>query len=488
MVAGTGPDDRPPPEPGPEAAAFRSGEAWFAPVASEAGYWVEIGRGTPAAWERLSPLLTPLLEQERDALALAQQVADQYEEIELLYTMAETLGRTIGLREACRVIVREVGVVTGARRASILVHDAATDALTPIAGWGVEVDTFEPVPVGGDSVAARVFRQRRPIVHAAARPAAGVAPAPDRPYRGEAFLSVPILYPVPGGEPRPVGVINLTDRANNDRFAPGDVKLVTAIANQIAAMIENARLVERDRRQQRLSREMELANDLQLTLLKPPNIPGVEVAARCAPADSVGGDFYHLVRLPGRRLGVMLGDVSSHGFRAALMMATVLSAAGIHAEDATSPDETLRLLLETVGDDLTETEMYLTLFYGVTDPDGGLLRFANAGHPHAFLIRGDGRARRLAATSPPLGLAPPEAISGDVTGWQPGEDLMVLFSDGIVDAENAAGESFGEQRVLDLVLAHREAPAERIVDRVFEALEEYRTGRRDDRTLLILRG
>jgi sigma-B regulation protein RsbU (phosphoserine phosphatase) len=450
---------------------------------------VEVGGGDLAAWERLTPLVVPLLDQERDALVLADRVADQYEEIELLYTMAETLGRTIGLEEACRVIVREVGVVMGARRATIMVHDAPREVLRPVAGWGVDVAPFDVVSVhDADSVAARVFRERRAIVHDPRDPAPAFVAADGRPYRGRAFLSVPITYPEPGGEPRPVGVINLTDRSGTDAFTNGDVKLVTAIANQIAAMIENARLVERDRRQQRLSREMELANDLQLTLLKPPRIPGVDVAARCAPAESVGGDFYHLVRLPERRLGVMLGDVSSHGFRAALMMATVLSAAGIHAEDATSPDETLRRLLETVGRDLTESEMFLTLFYGVTDAAAGLLRYANAGHPHAFIVRPDGSAERLQATSPPLGLVGPEAIGGDVTGWAPGDDLMVLFSDGIVDAADADGNAFGEGRVLTHVREHRNAPAEAIVAGVFDALEAFAAGRVDDRTLLVLRG
>lgn len=447
-----------------------------------------MGAGGVEEWQRVASLLVPLLDQERDSLALADELAERYEEIELLYTMAETLGRTIGLADACRVIAREVSAVVGARRASILVHDADGDVLRPVAGWGVEVESFEPVPVADpDSTAAQAFRERRPVVHDP-RTGPSRAAARERPYRGQAYLCVPIMYPEAGGAPRPVGVINLTDRTTKDLFTEGDVKLVVAIANQIAAMIENARLVERDRRRQRLSREMELANDLQVTLLKPPNIPGMDVAARCVPAESVGGDFYHLVRLPGRRVGVMLGDVSSHGFRAALMMATVLSAAGIHAEDAATPDETLRRLLESVGDDLEQSEMFLTLFYGVIDPERGLLRYANAGHPHAFLLTAAGTADRLRATCPPLGLAEAGAIGVTDTAWDAGTDLLVLFSDGLVDAVNGVGEAFGEPRVLDVIRERRREPAAAIVEAVFGALAAFGADRRDDRTLLILRG
>ena len=127
--------------------------------------------------------------------------------------------------------------------------------------------------------------------------------------------------------------MNLTDRIGGDRFTLDDRKLVGAVANQIGAAVENARLVERDLQQQRLQRELELAHDLQLKLLPSPSVlqGDAEVAARCLPADSVGGDFYTFSRLGKGRVGVMLGDVASHGFSAALVMALVMSAAGIHA-------------------------------------------------------------------------------------------------------------------------------------------------------------
>src|SRR5207244_9496151 len=127
----------------------------------------------------------------------------------------------------------------------------------------------------------------------------------------------------PGRVPTPIGVINLTDRKGEDAFTAGDRKLVAAIANQIVAAIENARLVEQDLSQQRGRRELELAHDLQPKLLPSPAVLAskADVAAHCRPAESVGGDFYNLLSLHGERIGVMIGDVASHGFSAALMMA-----------------------------------------------------------------------------------------------------------------------------------------------------------------------
>lgn len=486
-VAGSGRDDRPPPEPGDRTEGFRSGASWFAPLTAVDGYWLELTDAGKAEAERVEPLLSQLLGAEKDTLKLAQQLADRYEEIELLYTISETLGRTIGLSEAARTIVREVSTVVGARRASILVHDPDRNVLLPVAGWGIDVAQFDPIPVDDPcSIAARVFRERRIIDYDPLGPEEPPPCEPGRTYRGAAFVCVPIVYPQPGDEPRPVGVLNVTDRSGTDAFPESDKRLLAAIANQVGATIENARLVERDRRRERVSRELELAHDLQEKLLRSRVVSGADVAGRCQPVESVGGDFYHVLRLPENRLGVMLGDVSSHGYSAALIMALVLSAAGIHAEKAASPADALELLLESVCDELSATEMYLTLFYGVADPAAGVLRYANAGHPHAFRITASGEAMRLAATSPPLGLAPEGELTGEEAEWNAGEDALVLFSDGIADAVNEAGERFGEERVLALTQAERWKGAEAAVVAVFDALAAFGPGQRDDQTILVL--
>jgi sigma-B regulation protein RsbU (phosphoserine phosphatase) len=363
-----------------------------------------------------------------------------------------------------------------------------------VAGWGVDVSDFAPVPIDDEvSVAARVFRECDSVLRNASDDETGKDPdAMTRPYRGKAFLSVPIVYPDPEGVARPVGVINLTDRLSEDVFSHGHAKLVTAIAHQIGAAIENARLVELDRERQRVRQELQLAHDLQLRLLPSPTLLGsqYDVAAICRSAESVGGDFYNFVPLPGSQVGVMLGDVSSHGFPAALIMALVLSAAGIHAVAAESPEVALDRLLASVNSELAKTEMYLSLFYGVIDAEHGILRFANAGHPHAFCIPREGRPVPLKATAPPLGLGEPGPIKGDSVKWDPDSDLLVLFSDGITEARNSAKEFFGVHRVLDIVCQTRNNPAAEIVEAVFQAVSSFADGvddDRDDRTVVVLK-
>jgi sigma-B regulation protein RsbU (phosphoserine phosphatase) len=278
-------------------------------------------------------------------------------------------------------------------------------------------------------------------------------------------------------------VLNLTDRHGTDTFSPSDRKLIAAIANQIGAALENARLVEQDLARQRLQRELELAQDLQRKLLSPPTADGAEVAARCLPAASVGGDFYHVIRLHDEAVGVMLGDVSSHGFAAALIMALVLSAAGIHAANTEAPDEVLRRLRASVAGELEETEMYLSLFYGVADREARRLRYANAGHPHAFRIDKNGAVKRLEATTPPLGLAPGRRILTAELPWKRG-DLLLLFSDGLVDGRSG-GTAAAEQEVVRRAVTLRQRSAQAIVDAVLAHSGDEPAA--DDRTILVLK-
>jgi sigma-B regulation protein RsbU (phosphoserine phosphatase) len=469
-------------------------DRWLARIPDTDGYWYEVvdPEGDPdEAADTLAPLLSSLMDRERDTLRLAKQLASRYEEIELLYTISETLGRTIRLDAAAQKILGEVSGVVGARRASIFVHDEAGAVLRPVAALGKDVLKLQNLQVDDpESITARVFRTGASVVHDPRDPDdPNPAVHDDRGYRGSAYLSVPIVYPTANGEKRPIGVINLTDRIGTDAFSGGERRLISAVASQIGAAIENARLVERDLQQQRVQSELELAHGLQMKLMPSADILGsdVDVAAKCVPARSVGGDFYDFMRLSEGRLGVMLGDVSSHGFSAALIMALVLSAAGIHAEEVASPDAMLRRLLESVRQELTETEMHLSLFYGVLDPERGLLRYANAGHPHAFRITGDGTAERLGATSPPLGLAGEGGVKAARTKWIPGEDLLLLFSDGIVDARNEAGEMLGEERVLELAVEHRAAPSADVIEAILAEAAGYETQATDDRTILALR-
>ena len=475
------------------------GPAWLEPVPDAEGVWVEIrdpgpGAGDGAVRSALAAIVGSVLASEHEAAQVAAELSDRYEEIDLMYSISEILGHTTRLEDAAQRILVEVSTVVRAGRATLLALDEERRVLRLIASRGMDPGDVEPIELDDQlSVAARAFNEGKIISYDPTDLAAANPGSPTgRRYKGKAFLSVPVMYGAAGGESRPIGVINLTDRVGEDAFTAGDRKLVVSIANQIGAAIENARLVARDVSQERMRSELELAHDLQLKLLPSPLVLAakVDVAARCRQADSVGGDFYNLLNLHGDRIGVMIGDVTSHGFASALIMALAMAASGIHAAAAASPSDALERLELSLIPELGRTEMFLQLFYGVIDPREHRLTYANAGHPHAFVVDGaTGVATRLDATRPPLGVVP-KAGQDHVRPWRP-KDILCLFTDGIVDA---AGESdparFGEERVLTHVRALRERHVRDILEAIYADVAAFTGGGRpsDDRTLVLLKG
>jgi sigma-B regulation protein RsbU (phosphoserine phosphatase) len=283
--------------------------------------------------------------------------------------------------------------------------------------------------------------------------------------------------------------MELIGRRGEDSYSAPDQKLLMAIASQVGPALENKRLHEESLAQERMGREMELAHDLQQKLLPAAErFEGAEAAGRVSPAEQVGGDFYQLFKLSGGRVGVMLGDVSLHGFPSALIMTLTMSAAGIYAREHDSPARVLRDLDDALREELETTEMFLTVFYGVIDPAEGTLGYSNAGHPHAFLVQEDGTLDRLTATDPPVGFAGPDSYGEKRTAWRTESDLLLLFTDGLSDTLASATRGDGEERVLQTVAFHRRQPASMIIEELFNlTIEADSPILGDDRTALVVR-
>ena len=405
----------------------------------------------------------------------------RYEEINLLYSISETLGSILLLEEATDEILTDLCEVLGAESGSLWVHDRGQGRLRLTASVGPDstapLDSQTP-----DPVTSGVFEEGRSRI--GGREDLGK----PRPGGATTDISVPISYSRRSGETRIVGVIDLFGRVSGEPFTTSDQKLLSAIASQVGAALENNRLIQESLAQERMSHEMELAHNLQMKLLPSPEaFDRADVAARVVSAEQVGGDFFHLFKLPSGKIGVMIGDVSSHGFPAALIMALCLSAASIYALESPDPAEVLRKLDDALRGELETTEMFVSLCYVVIDPAVGELRYSNAGHPHAWVFRSNGDSERLAATDPPVGFAGPESYAEERLPWENG-DLLLLFTDGLSDTLATPEPRSGEAAVLDAVRRGRETDPTHIVEVLFdmaEAATPYIPA--DDRTALVLR-
>lgn len=448
----------------------------------------DVSAGDPEALlKALGAVLEKLYDSAQEIRFFTYELSERYEEINLLYSISETLGSILQLDEAARNILTEVSDVLGARRGSLWVHDAGTGELR-LTAWVGEKGLEGPISVDDAStITSRVFRDGRPMILSGDR---GDGATPDGlALPSDSMLSVPIRYTPPSGEAKTVGVLNLIGRRRGGPFTASDQKLLSAIASQVGAALENNRLIQESLAQERVAREMELAHDLQMKLLPPiDELDEAVVAARVEPAVSVGGDFYQLFKFPGGRIGIMIGDVSGHGFPAALIMALAMSAASIYASEKGRPAQVLRQMDDALRDELESTETYITAFYCVIDPAAGVLEYSNAGHPHAFLVHADGVRERLTATDPPIGIAGADAYHGQSVPWLVGKDLLFLFTDGLSDTLAVHSISSGESLVMDEVARRREQPPLEIVEGLLAlAREATPSVPADDRTAIALR-
>ena len=492
----------PPVEPGAASEVVYESEAFEAdpsdgsnatcPVAAMDGPSLELQITSPngdadAIAAVLAPVLERSLEASREIQFFTYELSERFEEINLLYSISETLGATLDLVDGARAILSDVRDVMGAKRGSLWVYEADDDRLFLCAEVGDD-GRAEPLSADDpDAVTSMVFRGGQAIV-ASRRPTGAERDAGDE---GDSFLSVPIRYAPASGESRTVGVVNLIGRQDGSRFSAAHQKLLAAIASQIGAALENHRLVELSLSKERMAKEMELAHDLQMKLLPAADrFDWVDAGGRVQPAEQVGGDFYQLFKLPDERIGVMLGDVSLHGFPSALIMTLTLSVAGIYAREFTSPAQVLRSLDDALAEELETTEMFLTVFYGVLDPRTGTLVYSNAGHPHAFAIRDEGTAERLTATDPPVGFAGPDSYHESMVVWDHGHDLLLLFTDGLSDMLASDSRGDGEGLILETAIKHRYREPMQIVDGLFALSPDEPSGRQllgDDRTVLVVK-
>ncbi|HSE64077.1 MAG TPA: SpoIIE family protein phosphatase [Thermoanaerobaculia bacterium] len=292
---------------------------------------------------------------------------------------------------------------------------------------------------------------------------------------------------------RRLGVLAVGDKESRDGrvldFTPNDARLLSLFANQAAAAIETTRLHRAAIEKERIERELELAAAIQRQILprELPHIPGLELAGATLPTRQVGGDYFDLFPLSRGRLGFVVADVSGKGIPAALLVSTVHAA--IHLQiDASDTIVELVSRIDRHLQKFSATHKFLTLFFGVVEPDASLLRYVSAGHNPALLARRAGGVERLHATGVPVGLLPRGSWSEATTAFDPG-DLLCVYSDGFNEATNADEQEFGLERLEQALVSRRSLPARDLSDELFREVALFARGvpQYDDQTLLIVR-
>jgi serine phosphatase RsbU (regulator of sigma subunit) len=460
--------------------------------------WVAGPQGARA----VALLLEHLLAQSAEQKALGAEVLHLYREINLIYSFSEKLAALLDLDRVAGLTLQQARLLIVATDAVIMLLDDETGDLTAIASSGDEMTTLTG------------FRKGCGIVGAIAATGIGeiVNDVDSDPRRAteQTQLKALIGAPLKVGE-RVIGIIALGSTIPMS-YTAAELKLLNTLALQTATAIENARLFERTlqaaRERERLmalhqaaevaraklESEMLLAARIQKDLFPAelPRMDGYELAARNRPARRCGGDYYDALSLTAvegeERLLLCVADVAGKGLPASLVMSNMQATlrallSGFRSLPALASDAS-DLLYNT-----TSPEKYVTAALAELSPATGAVRFVGAGHLDNVIVRLDGSVERLSSTGAPLGLLPAGLPYGQTDQVLHPGDVLVLFSDGVTDAQDGMDEEFGEARLLDVMASAAGQSGETVIDRVFAAIDAFASGapQFDDMTILVAR-
>ena len=272
-------------------------------------------------------------------------------------------------------------------------------------------------------------------------------------------------------------------------FTEDDQRLLAIIATQSAQVVENARLSEEEKALITIREEIRLASKIQQELLprEMPNLAGYDIAARMAPAQLCGGDYYDFIPLGEGKVALALGDVTGKGLPASLLMANLQATLRGQTHAAASPSDCLRRSNRFLHQS-TSPDKFATLFYGVLDGSSHILTYCNAGHDHPVLFHSDGTIERLGAGGLMLGALDDFPFEEGKVDVKPGA-VFVVYSDGITEAWNTAEEMFGEERLLETLRRALGLSAREIIDRLFSTVRQHAGAaeQSDDMTVLVMK-
>lgn len=272
-------------------------------------------------------------------------------------------------------------------------------------------------------------------------------------------------------------------------FSTKDRRTLTLFANQAAIALEKVRLHDLAIEKERQDRDIELAAEIQQQLLpgEMPQIPGFDVLGWSRPARIVGGDYFTFRDLGEGVWALIIGDVSGKGSPAALLVSTIDAALRVMLDESRVDNDLVRRLNQYVCEASTGNK-YVTMVLASLDIATGRLDFVNAGHNDGFLIRESGEVERLESGGTPVGLLPLAEYTQMSVELGRG-DLVCLYSDGITECEDARGDEFGEERLVELLRDQRRQPLAEIEGTLNRALVEFSAGlpQGDDQTVVLLR-
>lgn len=391
-------------------------------------------------------------------------------ELEALYDIGLSIASTLNLEELADEILFRMISLTNARRAALYLREGKGFSLYRSFGE-LRPDFLD------EDLAEQLVREGVPLTFEARS---------DCIFPGcSSFVALPIR-----GNNDVIGVLAAADRETRDgvaAFEANDLRLLSLFANQVAIALENARLHREALEKQAMERELEIAATIQRDIL-PKSIPspeGIEISALARPARRVGGDYHAFFEREGI-LSLLVADVAGKSMPAALLVSALHAAVQLLFEEGRELGDIATELNKHIHRWSAENK-FITLIVISIDRENETLEFVNAGHNPAYVITED-RIEMIRSHGLPIGILPTTRFTTQHRMF-PAGSTVVLYSDGITEAEDAAGEEFENNRLEVILRDTIGAPVDEVRDRIMEAVDSFTEGtpQKDDQTLVIAR-
>lgn len=389
-------------------------------------------------------------------------------------------GRELALRrplpELFRIILELAMDAVGARRGALITCEKGTFTTQVMRGNDLRLSTAVRTRVveGRESLLIRdveldiALHDRQSILGSGIR----------------SLLAVPIQT-----DDRVIGLIYLDTPAAPAGFVTEDLNLLTVMANVAGIRIERERLAEIEQADQVLAHDLEQAAEIQRGLLPvgAPAFKGLQLAGCNAPCRTVGGDYYDYLVYPDQHVGLVIGDVAGKGMPAALLMSSLQAKVHAIAETSSAPAEVVTRLNRSVAATCPDNR-FVTFFFSRLNLRSGEMTYCNAGHNPPLLARSDGKVERLEGGGPVLGILPGLSYQERSCVMEAG-DMLLLYSDGVTEAQSPSGEEFGEERLEEILRESRRDGVEAVLSIVQAAVQSWTAGQppSDDITLVAAR-
>ncbi len=398
--------------------------------------------------------------------------------------LSHELSQIIDRRRAAQTLIERLEALYRPGRVVLYVVDGENLSLVARRG---DATPHEPAAFPVDSPLCAILTERhRPTFVEELAP--GATPLPTETARQLRDLAAQLLVPLVA-RTRLCGILGLGARRDGTFYTQADLANLHVFSHQAAALLEILRLHGDSLEKERLETELSLAKRIQENLVptEPLALPGAVLCGRMESCREVGGDYFDYFQRDADTVGFAIADAAGKGIPAALVMTTLRVAFRSTAARYDEPRTVVEHLNDTICG-LATIGNFISFFYGVYDLRRRLLHYCNAGMNQPLLLRsGRGFSEKLKKGGLVLGINPEQPYAWGTVALQPG-DLLVLYTDGLTEETDGAGEFYGEERLEHAVKAAAGGGIETIRASIFASVEEFSGGEQsDDRTLLLLR-